>query len=83
MRFVIFIQRFDTYLFLLLIEIVNDYTNKEVEREKGSKYDENNKIQVHLQVDFILWLFVVLQLQHIKNQLGNNCSYFSFWYLKL
>lgn len=63
MSFATFIQRFDTYLFLLLIEIVNDYTNKEVESEKGSKYDENNKIQVHLQVDFILWLFLLLQLQ--------------------
>lgn len=30
LSFAIFIQRFGTYLFLLLIEIVNDHTNKEV-----------------------------------------------------
>lgn len=49
-----------TYLLLLLIEIVYDDSNKEIEGEKGSKYDENNKIQVHPQVDLILWLFIWL-----------------------
>lgn len=53
-------SRFDTYLLLLLIEIVYDDSNKEIEGEKGSKYDENNKIQVHPQVDLILWLFIWL-----------------------
>lgn len=37
-------SRFDTYLFLLLIEIVYNDTNEEIECEEGSKYDENNKI---------------------------------------
>ena len=60
-KYQILFSRFYTYLFLLLIEIVYDDTNKEIECEEGSKYDENNKIQVHLQVDLILWLFVYLK----------------------
>lgn len=53
-------SRCDTYLFLLLIEVVYYDTNEEIESEEGSKYDENNKIEVHPQVDLILWLFVWL-----------------------
>lgn len=41
-------SRFDTYLFLLLIEVVYNDTNEEIECEKCSKYDENNKITVHI-----------------------------------
>lgn len=51
---------FDTYLFLLLIEIVYDNADKEIECEEGSKYDENYKIHVHLKVDLIFWLFFCL-----------------------
>lgn len=51
----------DTYLLLLLIEIVNYDSNEEVQSEKSSKYNENNKIYIHFQVDFILWLFIQLE----------------------
>lgn len=51
--------RLDTYLFLLLIEVVYDDTNEEIESEEGSKYDENNKKPVHVQVVLIIWLFIL------------------------
>lgn len=45
-----------SYLFLLLVEVVNDHTNEEVEGEEGAKYDENDKVDVHVDVDFIVGL---------------------------
>ena len=50
----------DTYLFLLLIEIVYDDTNEEIECEEGPKDDEDNKVQVHMHVVLILRLFPCL-----------------------
>ena len=37
----------DTYLFLLLVKIVNDDTNKQVQRKKWTKNDEDDEVQVH------------------------------------
>lgn len=39
---------FNTYLFLLLVEIVNDDTNEEVQCEERPEDDENHKVQVHV-----------------------------------
>ena len=43
---------FNTYLFLLLVEIINDDTNKQIEGKEGSKNDEKDKVEVHVDVDF-------------------------------
>lgn len=51
----------DTHLLLLLVEIVNDDTDKEVEGEEGPKDDEDDKIEVHVDVHLILGLFFLLQ----------------------
>lgn len=48
----------NTYLLLLLIEVVNYDTNEEVESEEGSEYDEDDEIQVHVQVLFVYWLIL-------------------------
>lgn len=45
-----------SYLFLLLVEVVDDHTNEEVEREEGAEYDENNKVDIHVDVDFVVGL---------------------------
>ncbi len=45
-----------SYLFLLLVEVVNDHTNEEVESEEGAENNENNKVDVHVDVDFIVGL---------------------------
>ncbi len=59
-----------SYLFLLLVEVVNDHTNKEVEGEEGAKYDENNKVDVHVDVDFIVRLVFHLGERHnVKGKL--------------
>ena len=42
-----------TYLFLLLVEVVNDHTDEEVEGEEGTEDDEDNKVDVHVDVVFI------------------------------
>ena len=42
-----------TYLFLLLVEVVNDHTDEEVEGEKGAEDDEDYKVDVHVDVVFI------------------------------
>lgn len=46
----------NTYLFLLLVEVVNDDTNEEVEGEESSKDDEDDKVDVHVEVDLVHWL---------------------------
>jgi hypothetical protein len=38
-----------TMLFLLLIEIVNDHTDEEIEREKRAEYDKEHEIEQHVQ----------------------------------
>ena len=43
---------FNTYLFLLFVEIINDDTNKQIEGKEGSKNDEKDKVEVHVDVDF-------------------------------
>lgn len=40
-----------SYLFLLLIEILNDDTNKEIQCEEWPKNYKQDKIQVHIDID--------------------------------
>lgn len=47
----------NTYLFLLLVEVVNDDTNEEVQGKKGTKDDEDDEVDVHVEVDLVRWLF--------------------------
>lgn len=49
-----------TYLFLLLVEVVNDDTDKEVQGEERPEDDENDKIDVHVEVVFPLGLLFIL-----------------------
>lgn len=53
----------------MLIEIVNDNPNEEVKGEKGAKYDEDDKVEVHVEVDFSAGLFLHLQ-KVLMNQLS-------------
>lgn len=53
-----------SYLFLLLVEVVNNHTNEEVEGEEGAKYDENNEVDVHVDVDFVVGLVFHLAGRH-------------------
>lgn len=50
-----------SYLFLLLVEVVNDHTNEEVQGEEGPENDEDNKVDVHVNVDFIFGLVFHLE----------------------
>ena len=51
----------DTYLFLLLVEIINNDTNEKVKCEKRAKDDEDDKVYVHVEVDLIGRLFLHLK----------------------
>lgn len=51
----------NTYLSFLLIEIVNDDANEEVQGEEGAENDEDNKVQVHVEVDLSDGLFFHLK----------------------
>lgn len=42
----------NTHLSFLLIEIVNNDADEEIEGEEGAEYDEDDKVQVHVEVDF-------------------------------
>lgn len=50
----------ETYLGLLLVEVVDDDANEEVEGEKGAKDDEADKVKVHIEIGFIHWLGIHL-----------------------
>ena len=41
----------NTYLLLLLIEVIDDDSNEEIEGEEGAKDDEEDKVDVHVDVD--------------------------------
>lgn len=64
-------QSSDTYLFLLLVKIVNDDANEEVECEEGAKDDEDDKVYVHVEVDLIGGL--LFNLRGIKNKMIMSC----------
>lgn len=49
-----------TYLFFLLIEVVNYDPNEEIECEEATKNDEDDKVQVHVHVVLPLGLQVHL-----------------------
>lgn len=49
-----------TYLFFLLIEVVNYDPNKEIQREEATKDDEDDEVEVHVQVVLPLRLAVDL-----------------------
>lgn len=53
-----------SYLFLLLVEVVNDHTNEEVEGEEGPKDDKNHKVDVHVDVDLIVRLVFHLRRRY-------------------
>ena len=50
-----------TYLFLLLVEVVNDDTDEQVQGEERPKDDEDDKIDIHVEVVFPLGLLLVLE----------------------
>ena len=52
---------FNTYLFLLFVKIINDDTNKQIEGKEGSKNDEKDKVEVHVDVDFTYGLLSQLK----------------------
>lgn len=61
-----------SYLFLLLVEVINDHTNEEIEGEEGAKYDENHKVDVHVDVDLIVRLVFHLKEKQKIIDLNNE-----------
>ena len=52
----------NTYLLFLFIEVVNDDPDEEIEGEKGAKDNKEDKVDVHVDVDFPYWLVSNLEL---------------------
>lgn len=46
----------NTYLLLLLVEIVDTDTNKQVQGKEGPEDDEDDEVQIHVQAFLILRL---------------------------
>lgn len=55
----------NTYLLFLFIEVIDDDSNEEIECEERAKDNEEDKVDVHVDVDFPLWLFTNLQKKYI------------------
>ena len=53
--------RLYTYLFLLLVEIINNDTDEKVEREERAEDDEEHEVEVHVDVDLADRLLTELQ----------------------
>ena len=71
--------RFETYLFLLFVEVINDDTNEQVESKEGSENDEEDKVEVHVDVDFPYGLLkqleqskMILELRQMKKQVEHK-----------
>ena len=50
-----------TYLLFLLIEVIDDDTNKEIEREERAEDNEEDEVDVHVDVDLAYGLLPHLQ----------------------
>ena len=55
----------NTYLLFLFIEVVNDDPDEEIEGEKGAKDNEEDKVDVHVDVDLSNWLVSNLKREEI------------------
>lgn len=62
----------NTHLSFLLIEIVNNDANEEIEGEEGAEYDEDDKVEVHVEVYFSDGLFLNLKPNSLTSQLVNG-----------
>lgn len=51
----------ETYLFLLLIEVVDDDADEQVQGEEGAEDDEDDEVDVHVDVVLVLGLLVRLR----------------------
>lgn len=60
----------NTHLSFLLIEIVNNDTDEEIESEEGAKYNEDDKVKVHVEVDLSDGLFL-----HLKPNSFESAAY--------
>ena len=58
-------KRIGTYLLLLFIEVVDDDTNEQVEREEGAEDDEEDEVQVHVDVHLVDGLLADLHSQNV------------------
>lgn len=56
----------DTYLFLLLVKVVDDDTNKEIQSEEGAEDYEDHKIYIHVDIVLIDWLVINLKTANNK-----------------
>lgn len=61
-----------TYLFLLLIEIVNNNTNKEIQGKERSEDDEVHKVEIHKHIVLHLRLLIFLQGGEATQKIINN-----------
>lgn len=59
----------DTYLFLLLVEVVNNNTNEEIQSEEWAKDDKNYEVNVTEWIALKLWLlFFLLEIFLIREK---------------
>lgn len=63
-------------LFLLFVKVIDDHTNEQIKGKKRSKYNEEYKIEIHVDVRFTNWLFVELQTK--KKEKENSQKYDDF-----
>lgn len=67
----------NTYLSFLLVKIVDDDTNEEVQGKEGAKDDEDNKVEVHVEVNLSAGLFLHLGTRF--DQFVNCYKMFLLW----
>ena len=48
------------YLILLFVELIDDDTDEQVEREEGTEHDEEDEVEIH--VDGVLTVRLLVQL---------------------
>lgn len=62
MRLQTVLKNGDTYLFLLLVEIVDNDADEKVQCEESAKDNEDDKVHVHVKVDLIRRLLLYLNV---------------------
>ena len=57
-----------TYLFLLLIEVVNNNTNEEVQGKEGAKDDKNHEVKICIEIRLKVRLLIFLLGTFLKRE---------------
>lgn len=69
----------NTYLLFLLIEVIDDYSYKQVKSEERSEDNEEYEVEIHVDVGFPYWLLVKLKIDTLRPMTYIQWKFVPLW----